>query len=446
MALTIWELLFWGFLQAIVVAALVSKYVKNAQLVGPLILWHSKAGLKWMGRVSKTYKRVWRAYGDIGIILAFGFLGAWYVFRKHRLSKRILLSLVTPLFLIAPFLSSLFLGSLVPSSLFGMAQMPILFLYFGGYATSLVFLLSQEAFKTLLGYLAGTPVQAAVAPALPGIEVEGSPFRIPWYGWLAFPILIAVHELSHGVLARVEGFRVKTTGIVLFGFFPFGAFVEPDEKQLRKGPAKKQLRVYSVGSTANYLTAFIVISFLLLAVNPALEAADFNGVYNSYYDSPEVVSVLEASQFSDSLEKGDKILSINGSLTPSIGALHNATALMGANSYVSITTQRGSFEGYLDDNAKIGISSLRDTFREMPWELTLLVDVIGFLGLVVFFNFVVGVMNLLPMYPLDGGLMTSVILGTWLGKKRGSMIARWLTLYVLLLFAINIAPLFFPNF
>ena len=55
----------------------------------------------------------------------------------------------------------------------------------------------------------------------------------------------------------------------------------------------------------------------------------------------------------------------------------------------------------MDDNAKIGISSLRDTFREMPWELTLLVDVIGFLGLIVFFNFVVGVMNLLPNEMLE---------------------------------------------
>ncbi len=446
MALTIWELLFWGFLQAIVVAALVSRYVRHAQLVGPLILWHSKAGLKWMDRVSKTYKRVWRAYGDLGIILAFGVMGAWYVFRKHKGAKRILLSLVTPLFLIAPFLSSLLLEGMVPSSLFLSSQAPILFLYFGGYATSLVFLLSQEAFKIILGYFVGTPVQAAVAPALPGIEVQGSPFSIPWYGWLAFPILIAVHELSHGILARVEGFKVKTTGIVLFGLFPFGAFVEPDEKRLRKGPAQKQLRVYSVGSTANYLTSFIVIFFLLLAVNPVLEAADFTGVYESYYDSPEVVSVLETSDFAASLETGDKILAINGSATPNIDALHNATAAMGSNSYVSIATQRGAFGGYLDSNAKIGISSLKDTFRPMPWELMFLVDLLGFLGLVVFFNFVVGVMNLLPMYPLDGGLMTGVILGTWLGKKKAQRIARWLTLYVLLLFAINIAPLFFPNF
>jgi membrane-associated protease RseP (regulator of RpoE activity) len=73
------------------------------------------------------------------------------------------------------------------------------------------------------------------------------------------------------------------------------------------------------------------------------------------------------------------------------------------------------------------------------------VDLIGFLGVVVFFNFVVGVMNLLPMFPLDGGMMFGVLLGTWIGKKRGFAWARWLAIYVLFLLAVNIFPLFFPN-
>jgi hypothetical protein len=444
MAFTIWELLFWGFLQALVVALVVTRVSKHAKLVGPLVMWRSKAGLAWVNHVSRTWRGWWRAYGDLGIILAFGFAGAWYVFRKQKTAKRVLFSLLAPLFLLSPYISAIITGSGV-QGLFAMAQAPILFLYFGGYSLSLTALLTQEAIKVVSGYLIGVPVAAAVAPALPGIEVQGSPFSIPWYGWLAFPILIAVHELSHGILARVEGFRVKATGVVLFGLFPFGAFVEPDEKQLQKGAPHKQLRVYSVGSTANYLTAFLLLAAVMLVVTPALDAANFVGVYSSYYDSPQVVSLLATSSFAGKLLPGDKILSINGTSTQSIADVHNRTAQLGASAYASVETQRGAFGGTLDANAKLGISSLKDTFLPMPWQLTLLVDFIGFLGVVVFFNFVVGVMNLLPMFPLDGGMMFGVLLGTWIGKKRGFAWARWLAIYVLFLLAVNIFPLFFPN-
>ncbi|MBN1275717.1 site-2 protease family protein [Candidatus Woesearchaeota archaeon] len=100
---------------------------------------------------------------------------------------------------------------------------------------------------------------AMFAPVLPGVKIPGVDVFIPfWYGIIALFLTIVVHEFSHGVVAAAHRLKVKHSGFVMFGPLP-GAFVEPDEKQLMKAKPKVQLGVYAAGPFSNILLTLILI-------------------------------------------------------------------------------------------------------------------------------------------------------------------------------------------
>ncbi len=447
---TMLELFFWGLLQGVIVAFIVSRMFPWLTVTGPIIMWKSKKGLKYVARLAKHHKDILKDYGDFGIILAFGILGAAYVFRRRKGMKKWAYSVAASLFLLAPSISNLLTSlvsanaALTTNSLFlGGLNSQLFFqllLVCFGFSFSLLYLIIQSAWGVLYGYLTGAAVQAAVAPALPGIAVKGSPFQIPWYGWLVFPILIFVHELSHGLLVKAQGLKLKASGLVFLGVIPLGAFVEPDDKGLKKAPAQKQMRVYSVGSAANYLTSFFVLGLFVFTVSPFL--GGYYAAYSSYYNHPVIGDVLQSSDGYGKLAGGMEIISINGTSIPSIAALHNATASAGPGAVLAIRTNNGTYNVRLNNKSMIGIVGLEDTYKPLPLSLQLVAWAIKFIGLIVFFNFIVGVMNLLPMYPLDGGLMLEALLSTRLRKKKARLIGKAMTALVLLLFLVNMLPLF----
>ena len=68
-------------------------------------------------------------------------------------------------------------------------------------------------------------------PVIPGVPIPGSPIQVPLItGWLALFISAAIHEFSHGVVARAHKIKVKSSGFAFIGPLA-AAFVEPDEKQ-----------------------------------------------------------------------------------------------------------------------------------------------------------------------------------------------------------------------
>jgi len=49
-----------------------------------------------------------------------------------------------------------------------------------------------------------------ITPVIPGIKIPGSPIFVPfWYGIIAIFIVAALHEFSHGVVARAYKIKVK---------------------------------------------------------------------------------------------------------------------------------------------------------------------------------------------------------------------------------------------
>jgi len=101
----------------------------------------------------------------------------------------------------------------------------------------------------------------------------------PWLWIIAIPILLIPHELSHGLALAANKLRIKSLGLLALLIIP-GAFVEPDEKQLKKASKKQKLQVYCAGSFSNIVTGiiFILMTHLVLA--------SFYAPAGIYYDLP----------------------------------------------------------------------------------------------------------------------------------------------------------------
>jgi membrane-associated protease RseP (regulator of RpoE activity) len=98
---------------------------------------------------------------------------------------------------------------------------------------------------------------------IPGLN-EYVPFV---WGWIALFVTMVVHEFAHGILARVEGVKVKSMGLVTFLFAPVAAFVEPDEEELFGSPEKApgvsrgaRIRILSAGVVSNFAVAALAMA------------------------------------------------------------------------------------------------------------------------------------------------------------------------------------------
>jgi len=100
------------------------------------------------------------------------------------------------------------------------------------------------------------PKTSAVSPkmmiGLPGLN----PVIPLWYGILALVVAMVVHEFSHGILSRVADVKIKALGLLMF-IFPIGAFVEPDEEEMKNMKRWERMRLYSAGPGSNMVIAVI---------------------------------------------------------------------------------------------------------------------------------------------------------------------------------------------
>ncbi len=136
-----------------------------------------------------------------------------------------------------------------------------------------------NAYKVLLAPTEATPV----IPVIPGVTI-----KLTWGLIIAIIIVFFAHEFSHGIVARREGIPLKSTGLLLLVIIP-GAFVEPDEEEIKKVSPLSRVKVYSAGSMANFVVAFI---FLILLYSIPI-TPDGIMVYETIPDTPAEEAMLE---------------------------------------------------------------------------------------------------------------------------------------------------------
>ncbi|OYT45611.1 hypothetical protein B6U84_01990 [Candidatus Bathyarchaeota archaeon ex4484_40] len=148
-------------------------------------------------------------------------------------------------------------------------------------------------------------VQNIVIPLIIGVTIR---FEHLPYMLLALAAVLITHEGMHGLVARLEKIKLKSTGVFLAFIFP-GGFVEPDEEEFKKAPPRAKARVAAAGSFANVVVGVLVI-LLMMGVFMPVESG---------------VIVLEAEEGS-SFKAGETIFSVNGVAVNRYTLMENITA------------------------------------------------------------------------------------------------------------------------
>lgn len=283
-----------------------------------------------------------------------------------------------------------------------------------------------------------------VVPILPGVDYAGNPFFLPLgYGLIGLITVIVIHEFAHGILARAEGVKIKSIGVLLFTIIP-GAFVEPDEEEVKKVSRLSKLRIYAAGSVFN-----IAFAGITLAIFIALSTFFIPGSFTS--DGILVTSVVPGSPSEGILKEGMVIYNINGQDIKNINdynAFRNKTKI---GDVLNIQTNQGSYQVKLapnPNNSTMGYAGFRgsnhlvvnkavsDKYGEtVPWFLYYISELMYWVSLL---NLAIGTINLLPMKPLDGGLMFEELLGYKLSKEKVKPIVNTLSYVLIAILVVNI--------
>ena len=226
--------------------------------------------------------------------------------------------------------------------------------------------------------------------SLPGV----SPIVTIIYVVVGLTVAVIGHEYAHGILARVARLKVASIGVLIL-VIPIGAFVEPDDKELKKTPKGPRMRLFAAGPATNMFVAAICLSLLLGVLGPSAkpvvdgaivtdiapespakafgipvwseivaangfpvsnrsdlestsfgapgEAVEVRFVYKSTYATVDipggvvVTAVFEGPAFDVGIRRGMIVKSLNGTLVPSVREFGSITENSTHNAPVGIT-------------------------------------------------------------------------------------------------------------
>jgi len=325
----------------------------------------------------------------------------------------------------------------------------------------------------------------------PGISGEASfqsgiSFIPAEYYIIGIGVLMAVHELSHGVVAAAEDMEINSVGWIVLGIIP-GAFVEPKgEKMLpgdgseddgseedddsededrdgesqaedgssgglwHQGTLSSRLKVLAAGSWANFLTAglftltaVLLFSMVTTPVGVGYDAsngtaAERNGLDNGTiyeFNDQRVKYSDRLTELTSDIEPGEEV-----SLNTSEGGFSFEAGERNGSGHIGISMYRNSgFVPTLLDmvadrrEIKPGYSSFEGG---ISWTLSLF-------QMVALLNVLIGLFNLLPAKPLDGGQMVGAVLDHF-SERLGKAFNAWSLLVwagILLSIVYSIAPI-----
>ena len=329
---------------------------------------------------------------------------------------------------LAALLNPIQLAQFLVTTIFGFAGSAVLSIAYN----------SASILYSIAGYLSNpTPAGLAasgianqvpgVAPVIPGITM---PLLA---GIISLAILLVVHEFSHGILARRARIKIKQVGVLLFGFIPIGGFVEPDEKavmRLRPGP---RTHIFSAGIAANFL--FMIIFFLLTVLFVVFVTP------HAYGYGVVIASTSPGYPANGVIPSGAQVTAWNGQGVGNITQLEAAAAADAPNAIVTVQTNLGTYRVKAvanPGNASRGLIGV--TLGYKPILDTPLAQFAYFLftlfSLSMLLNFLVAVVNLLPIPGFDGWRIYGA-------NIRNQRIVNTFGALIIILIAVNILPWFF---
>ncbi|MDO8627189.1 MAG: site-2 protease family protein [Candidatus Diapherotrites archaeon] len=454
---------------SLVVAFVLKKFKIGQQYFFLVTMVRAKWPVKYFDMLAH-HKKILNFLADLGLIIGFGAVGIDFLFGKHqpKHKRAILFALsafvlgIFAFFILAPFLGS-------PIALHDYSILfAIAFGLFGLSGFTLIALV-VSAYEIIVRTLQGIPSCPAVAPLIPGVELPNVPITVPLHGWLSLIIILVLHEGSHGILARKAKILVKSAGILLLGFLPIGAFVEPNDKSLAKAKPIEQARIFVAGAAANFYTflgtlgiAFLV---LFLVINPFIlpKFTEFNRQGTEYVfisqvtETTDFCNVKYPNSAFGVLEPGWKILEANGKPVQIVqdymeAVVNTKTVTM------KLETQTGEIVEKTLTKNEFNLLGFTPEIKKkegfaLPPEWMAIGVIISFLGSFVYWfillNIMVATVNFLPTEPFDGGKIAKILLPDYLKftglneEKRRKIVSKIFSYLILTLFLLNALPLFF---
>ncbi len=286
---------------------------------------------------------------------------------------------------------------------------------------------------------------AVLAPVLPGISIsEQLPVLSFWHWIIAILIVAVVHEFSHGVYARLRNIKVKSSGFAFLGPI-LAAFVEPDEKQLKKKRIRDQLLVFSAGPFSNIILGiliFLIMAFVFIPIQTNM--VEVNGIIIS-----SINSTLPIGQ--SGLTAGHIIQKIDGIEVDDVNTITNVLKNKKPGDEVSVVANKTSFNvvlaEYPEDKTRgfLGISFSGYDSSLKNESLSWLYGILKWFNMLLFWTFNisigVGLFNLLPLGPVDGGRMFhAAMLKITKNERKALRLLNLVSMVVLFLIIVNLMP------
>lgn len=235
-------------------------------------------------------------------------------------------------------------------------------------------------------------------------------FYVPLSYWLITLVFLAiVHEFGHGLIARLYKVKLKSTGFAFLGILiPLlpAAFVEPDEKKLAKKKIREQLGVFAAGPFVNIVFGLLFMFLFFQVMQPLSQ-----NLYS--YEGMQITGLFSGSNPAkiSGMQVGEIIQKINGEKINTVQEFKEKFKNKKEGNILNIITSEGIREVTLAKDGMLGV------FVEEKKELikaSLFNKILVWLKDLIYWLFVlnlgVGLFNLLPIGPIDGGRMIEVVL------------------------------------
>jgi len=302
------------------------------------------------------------------------------------------------------------------------------------------------------------------------VQLPNVPIIVPLYAWIPLFFILIIHEGFHGILARRHKIPIKSAGVLLFGLLPVGAFVEPDDKELKKASERKKLEVFSAGPTSNLISALLLLLFLSIILVPVMAPLTDN-ITNIKKQS---ITELQMGDVDQNITFCNQVFDSSAYSVMKKGMILEKVNGVDVNIYEDVAEQLSKtwkkpteFE-LLDKNTgeitkitlqsnelgKFGfdVNEILDPSYKFPenYELVLFLRSL-FYGILLWFfmlSLAAGMLNFMPIEPFDGGKIAKIMFMPYLGfmkktrKEKELWIQGFLWKIFLILLFLNVLPMF----
>jgi len=283
-----------------------------------------------------------------------------------------------------------------------------------------------------------------VTPLLPGIQLApGIPVLSFWHWIIGILIIACIHEFSHGLYARLNKVPLKSSGFAFIGPL-LAAFVEPNEKVMSKKRKRKQMHILVAGPLSNIITGILFFTIGTLVLTPIVSSGlEFQGL--------TVVSLTNNSTLNTTNITGETIIAIDGVALKNSTAIESILLSKNPGDTVNLRTLNNGYNVSLSQSesnsskASLGIYASA-YYGHIPPGVK-----VGFWFIELFFwlyviSLGVGLFNLLPLGPVDGGRMFYVAsLAIFKKERNAKKVYKIMTWICIILILINLLP-FILNF